>query len=51
MTPYFSFVLTESLFLKFQLTPILTFYYIYGFQVMHDYVGLYFIAPIDYCVE
>ena len=33
----------KSLFPKFQLIPILR------FQVMHDYV--YFIAPIDYCVE
>ena len=33
----------KSLFPKFQLIPILY------FQVMHDYV--YFIAPIDYCVE
>ena len=33
----------KSLFPKFQLIPIL------HFQVMHDYV--YFIDPIDYCVE
>ena len=33
----------KSLFPKFQLLPILR------FQVMHDYV--WFIAPIDYCVE
>ena len=33
----------KSLFPKFQLIPIL------HFQVMHDYV--YFIAPIDYCIE
>ena len=33
----------KSLFSKFQLIPILR------LQVMHDYV--YFIAPIDYCVE
>ena len=33
----------KSLFPKYQLIPILR------FQVMHDYV--YFIAPIDYCVE
>ena len=33
----------ESLFPKFQLIPIL------GFQVMHGYV--FFIVPIDYCVE
>ena len=33
----------KSSFPKFQLIPLL------HFQVMHDYV--YFIAPIDYCVE
>ena len=33
----------KSLFPKFQLIPISC------FQVMHDYV--YFIAPIDYCIE
>ena len=36
-------IIKKSLFPQFQLIPILR------FQVMHDCV--YFIAPIDYCVE